>query len=51
MTLVTIKLYNKNGLIKLELGGARGKKKADKRETIMKREVQKKIERTLKSTR
>lgn len=48
LTLVPIKLYNKNGLIKLEVGIGRGKKKADKREKIIKREVERKIERALK---
>ena len=48
LTLVPIKLYNKNGLVKLEIGIGRGKKKADKREKITKREVQRKIERALK---
>jgi SsrA-binding protein len=41
-------LYNKNGLVKLEVGIGQGKKKADKREKIVKREAQRKIERTLK---
>lgn len=49
LTLVPIKLYNKNGLVKLEIGIGRGKKKSDKREKITKREVQRKIERALKS--
>ena len=48
LTLVPIKLYNKNGLVKLEIGIGRGKKKADKREKITKREVARKIERALK---
>ena len=48
LTLVPIKLYNKSGLIKLEIGIGRGKKKADKREKITERETQRKIERTLK---
>ncbi len=48
LTLVPIKLYNKNGLIKLEIGMGRGKKKADKREKITKREVQRKIDRAIK---
>lgn len=48
LTLVPIKLYNKNGLIKLEIGIGRGKKKTDKREKITKRETQRKIERALK---
>lgn len=51
LTLVPIKLYNKNGLVKLEIGVGRGKKKADKREKITKREVQRKIERAIKSGR
>lgn len=48
LTLVPIKLYNKNGLIKLEVGVGQGKKKADKREKIIEREIQRKIERMLK---
>lgn len=49
LTLVPLKLYNKNGLVKLEIGIGRGKKKHDKREKIIKREVQRKIARTLKT--
>ena len=48
LTLVAIKLYNENGLVKLLVGLARGKKKADKREAIKKRETKREIERTLK---
>lgn len=48
LTLVALKLYNKGGRIKVALGLARGKKKSDKREAIKKREVQKKIRRSLK---
>ena len=48
LTLVPVKLYNKDGLVKLEIGIGRGKKKADKREKITKREVERKIERELK---
>ena len=48
LTLVPVKLYNKNGLIKLEIGIGRGKKKTDKRQKIIKRETQRKIERLLK---
>ncbi len=48
LTLVPIKLYNKNGLIKLEIGVGRGKKKSDKREKIVRRDVERKIERALK---
>ena len=48
LTLVPIKLYNKNGLIKLELGIGKGKKKADKRGKIIERETKRKIQRALK---
>ncbi len=48
LTLVPVRLYNKNGLIKLEVGIGQGKKKADKREKIIERETQRKIERAIK---
>lgn len=48
LTVVPLKLYNKRGFIKLELALAKGKKKADKRETIKKRETEREIRRTLK---
>ena len=44
-----IKLYNKNGLVKLEIGIGRGKKKSDKRESIKKQDVNRQIQRELKS--
>lgn len=43
LTLVPLKVYNKNGLLKLEFALAKGKKKFDKREAIKKRESQRKI--------
>lgn len=43
LTLVPIKMYTKRGLIKMEFGIGRGKKKIDKRETIKKRDVERKI--------
>jgi len=49
LTLIPLKVYTKNAKIKLEFGTAKGKKKADKRETIKKREIQKDIEREMKS--
>lgn len=49
LTLVPIKVYDKKGKIKLEFGIGRGKRKLDKRELIKKREVEKEIERKLKS--
>lgn len=48
LTLIPLKLYNKGGRIKVELGLARGKRKYEKRETIKKRETQREIRRTLK---
>jgi len=48
LTLVPLKLYNKNGLIKMEFGVAKGMKKIDKRELIKKREFQRQKERLLK---
>jgi len=43
LTLVPLKIYTKHSLIKLEFAIGRGKKKTDKRETIKKREVDRKI--------
>ena len=48
LTIVPIKWYNKGGKIKLSLALARGKKKADKRETLKKRDAKRDIDRTLK---
>lgn len=39
LTLIPLKLYDKNGKIKLLLGIARGKKKYDKRETLKKKDI------------
>lgn len=49
LTLVPIKWYNKNGLIKLGVALARGKKKADKREAIKERDTKRDIQRMLKN--
>jgi len=48
LTIVPIKLYNNGRNIKLEIGLARGKKKADKRETIKKRDTERELNRSLK---
>ena len=40
MTIVPLEVYLKHGLIKLEIGVARGKKKYDKREAIKKKEFE-----------
>ncbi len=45
LTLVPLKSYNMRGFVKIELGLGRGKKKADKRETIKKRETEREIQR------
>ena len=49
LTAVPLRCYNENGKIKLEIAVARGKKKADKRETIKARDSKRDIERTLKN--
>jgi SsrA-binding protein len=46
-TLIPTRLYFKEGLVKVELGVARGKKSHDKRETIAKREAERSIARNL----
>jgi len=48
LTLIPLKVYNKNGLIKIEIALVKGKKKFDKRETIKKREEKRKIEKARK---
>lgn len=48
LTMVPLKVYTKNNLVKVLLGLGRHKKKADKRESIKKRETDREIERTLK---
>lgn len=39
VTLVPLRLYEKKGRVKLEIGVARGKKKYDKRETLKKKDI------------
>lgn len=48
LTLVPMRVYTKRNRIKLEFGLGRGKKKYDKRESIKKREAQRRIDRALK---
>ena len=48
LTLIPLRIYTKNGKIKLEFGVAQGKKKFNKRELIKKREVVRDIQRVLK---
>lgn len=49
LTIVPISLYNKIRKIKLEIALVRGKKKADKREALKKRDVKRDIDRILKT--
>jgi SsrA-binding protein len=49
LTAVPTKLYLKSGLIKLEFGLAKGKKLHDKRESKKKRDVERDIQRALRS--
>ena len=47
-TLVPLNLYLKNGLVKLEVGLAKGKQLHDKRDAIAKKDAQRDIERAFK---
>jgi SsrA-binding protein len=51
LTLIPLKVYLKDGLIKLEIGLAKGKKHYDKRESIKKREAEREIDRMKKLSR
>ncbi len=48
LTIIPLKVYTKGGIVKIEIGLARGKKKWDKREIIKKRELEKKIREEMK---
>ncbi len=45
LTLIPLKIYFKGSLIKMEMGIAKGKKLYDKRESIKKRETERKLKR------
>lgn len=47
-TLIPLRLYFRNNIAKLEIGLARGKKLFDKRESIKKKEDQRKMQRSLR---
>lgn len=51
LTIVPTKVYNRRGLVKIEIALARPKKKWDRREIIKARETKRTIERTLKQTK
>lgn len=48
LTLIPLRIYFKNGRVKVELALAKGKKSYDKRETIAKRDFQREQERRIK---
>ena len=47
-TLVPLKMYLKNGKIKIEIGLAKGKTRGDKREVLKKRSADREIEKAMK---
>lgn len=49
-TIIPLRLYLHNGLVKVEIGLARGKRSYDKRETIKKREADRSMQRALRQT-
>lgn len=50
MTIVPLKIYEKNGLIKIEIAVAKGKKNFDKRKAIAERSAKKEVARYVKKT-
>lgn len=46
-SLIPLKIYGKNGRIKLEFGLAKGKKKHDKKEKIKKKDIEREVSREL----
>jgi len=48
LTLIPLKVYTKEGVLKLEFGLAKGRKKFNKKEIIKKRETEREIRKTLK---
>ncbi|MCD5384733.1 MAG: SsrA-binding protein SmpB [Candidatus Pacebacteria bacterium] len=48
LTLVPLKVYSINNIIKVEIGIVKGKKTTDKRESIRRREIDRDIRRSLK---
>ncbi|MEB3358252.1 MAG: SsrA-binding protein SmpB [Synechococcales bacterium] len=49
LTLVPLKMYLKNGWVKISIALARGKKLHDKRETLKRKQAQREIDRAMKS--
>lgn len=51
LTIVPLSVYTRGRRVKLEIGLAKGKKQADKRETIKKREIDREIRRSYNAAR
>ena len=51
LTVVPLKLYLKNGLDKIQLGLAKGKKRYDKRQSIIERDRRREADRAIKNRR
>jgi len=49
LTLIPLKVYTRRGLVKIEVGIARGKKRFDKRESIKRRDIDRDLRRSLKN--
>lgn len=47
LTIVPIRVYSKGRLVKIEIGLGKGKRKADKREAVKKRDAKREIQRAL----
>lgn len=51
VTLIPLSVYTKRGLVKVEIGLVRGKKKFDKRESLKKKDAKREIDRMMKGGR
>lgn len=51
LTIVPIRVYTKDGLVKIEFALARGKKKHEKRASIKKRDLDRRVKEEMKKTR
>ena len=49
LTLIPLKLYFKNNILKVELGICRGKKNYDKREALKEKDIKRNINKQLKN--
>ena len=49
LTLIPLKVYTRKGLVKIEVGVGKGKKRFDKREAIKRRDIDRDLQRSLKN--